>query len=168
MLAPRSRFLFLTSLVCMLGTVPAAAVADRAAQDKQSITVRDSRTGTGPCGFAVRRDIAGTVAVTPSLDDAGNLALAIAPVTLRGSLVNPANGKSVELKWVKQNGKARFEADGSTTAITLALTGHVFPGYDDARIDLSMSLPVEGTASFAFQPDERAEETWVRVCELLA
>ncbi|MDP9358258.1 MAG: hypothetical protein M3Q71_11555 [Chloroflexota bacterium] len=163
---PRARSLLLVGLAALLAALPAAAAPQ--APKAQNLTVADSRTGTGPCGFAVQRDINGTVAVTPSLDDAGILMLVIDRVDLRGRFVNPANGKSVALTQVKRNGKVSLGADGATTAVALALTGHVFPGYEDARIELALGQSVAGAADFAFAPDEHAEETWGRVCELLS
>ncbi|MDP9473622.1 MAG: hypothetical protein M3Q71_23670 [Chloroflexota bacterium] len=163
---PRAYSLLLVGLVALLATLPAAAAQKDGGPAVQTLTIRDTRTGTGPCGFAVQRDIDGTVAVTPSLDDAGILTLAIDQIDLRGHFVNPANGKSVVLTQVKRNGHVSLDTDGSTTAVALALTGHVFPGYDDSRIDLALGQP-GGGVGFAFAPEEHAEETWGRVCELL-
>lgn len=162
---PRARSLLLVGLVALLTALPAAAAPQ--APKAQTLTVTDSRTGTSPCGFAVQRDIDGTVAVTASLDDAGILMLTIDRVDLRGHFVNPANGKSVALTQVKRSGKVSFGADGASTAVALALTGRVFPGYEDARIDLALGQPVADATGFAFAPEEHAEETWGRVCELL-
>ena len=168
MVSRRVRSLILGSLVCVLAALPVATLANSVTQEAQTITIRDSRTGTGPCGFAVQRDIEGTVAVTPSVDDEGNLMLALAPVDLHGTLVNPANGKSVDLRWIRQNGKAGFGADGSTTEVALALTGHFFRGYDGARTDLGMDLPADSAEILAFEAGVRAEDPWTHICGLLA
>jgi hypothetical protein len=153
--------------MCALAAPPAATLANSVAQE-QSITIHDSRTGTGPCGFTIQRDVKGTVTVTPSIDDAGNLMLAIEPVDLRGTLVNPANGKSVDLRWIRQNGKAHFVADGETTAVGLALTGHFFRGYDNARADLGMDLPADSAEVLAFETGGRSADPWTHICGLLA
>ena len=168
MVTRRVRALILGSLVCMLATVPVATQANAVTPEAQTLTIRDSRTGTGPCGFAIQRDIEGTVAVTPSIDEAGNLMLALAPVDLHGTLANPANGKSVDLRWIRQNGKAGFGADGSTTEVALALTGHFVRGYDDARTDLGMDLPADSAEVLAFEAGVRAEDPWTHICGLLA
>jgi hypothetical protein len=168
MLSRHVRSLILASLVCVLAAVPVATLADPVMQEEQTLTIRDSRSGTGPCGFAVQRDIAGTVAVTPSIDDAGNLMLAIEPVDMHGILANPVNGKTVDLRWIRQNGKARVEADGSTMAVGLALTGYFFRGYDDARIDLAMDLPADNAEVVAFEAGVHSEDPWTHICGLLA
>jgi hypothetical protein len=168
MVTRRVRSLILGSLVCVLAALPVATLAHSVTQEEQVITIRDSRTGTGPCGFAIQRDIEGTVAVTPSIDDAGNLMLALAPVDLHGTLANPANGKSVDLRWIRQNGKAHFEADGETTAVGLALTGHFVRGYDNARTDLGMDLPADSAEILAFEAGGRAKDPWTHICGLLA
>jgi hypothetical protein len=169
MFALRSRVLLLVaSFACMVADLPGIAFADPAARDEQTLTIQDSRLGTGPCGFAIQRDIEGTVAITPSVDDAGNLMLTIAPVDLWGSLTNPANGKSVDLNWIRQNGKAHFGADGSSTEVALALTGHFFRGYDNARSDLAMALPADTAEMIAFETGARSEDPWTHICGLLA
>lgn len=168
MVSRRVRSLILGSLVCVLAAVPVTTVANPVTQEEQTIAIHDSRTGTGPCGFAIQRDIAGTVAVTPSIDDAGNLMLALAPVDLHGILANPANGKSVDLRWIRQNGKTHVEADGSTMAVGLALTGYFVRGYDDARTDLEMDLPADSAEILAFEAGGRAEDPWTHICGLLA
>src|SRR5687767_12701879 len=104
MVTRRVRSLILGSLACVLAAVPVATLASSVTGEAQTLAIQDSRTGTGPCGFAIQRDIAGTVAVTPSIDAAGTLMLALAPVDLHGTLANPANGKSVDLHWIRQNG----------------------------------------------------------------
>ncbi len=168
MFTRRVRFLILTSLVGMLAALPVATLAHSVTPEEQTLTIHDARTGTGPCGFAVQRDVEGTVAVTPSIDDAGNLTLAIEPVDLRGTLVNPANGKSVDLRWITQNGKAGFGADGSTTEVALALTGHFVRGYDAARTDLQMDLPADDAEVLAFEAGVRSTDPWTHICGLLA
>ena len=168
MLTRRVRSLILGSLVCLLAAVPVVTLANPVTQEEQTIAIHDSRTGTGPCGFAIQRDIEGTVAVTPSIDDAGNLMLALAPVDLHGTLANPANGKSVDLRWIKQNGKTHVEADGSTMEVGLALTAHFARGYDDASTALGMDLPADSAEVLAFEAGVRAEDPWTHICGLLA
>ena len=72
-------------------TMPIAVDAE-AASTPQTITIHDERAGDGPCGFLVERTLDGTVALVPSIDATGNLVLAIEPVTLSGTLINPATG----------------------------------------------------------------------------
>jgi hypothetical protein len=168
MFTRRSRTLLLVSLTCVLATLPATTFADPVAQDEQTITIHDSRIGTGPCGFAIQREVKGTVAVTPNIDDAGNLMLAIEPVDLRGIVANPTNGKSVELHWIRQNGKSHFVADGETTVVGFALTGHFFRGYDNARADLEMTLPADNAEVVTFEAGVRSEDPWAHICGLLA
>jgi hypothetical protein len=168
MVTRRVRSLILGSLVCVLAAVPVATLAHAVTQEEQTITIQDSRTGTGPCGFAIQRDIEGTVAVTPSIDEAGTLMLALAPVDLHGTLANPANGKSVDLRWIRQNGKTHVEADGATMAVGLALTAHFARGYDNASTALGMDLPADNAEVLAFEAGVRAEDPWTHICGLLA
>lgn len=87
---------------------------------------------------------------------------------LQGSLVNPANGKSVELKWIKQNGKTSFEANGAIPTVYLALDGHFLRDYADAASSiLGMNLPADG-AAVGFQVGEHSENPWAYVCGLLS
>jgi hypothetical protein len=103
-------------------------VAAQVAPATQTITIHDTRSGDGPCGFLVERTIEGTVAVVPSIDAAGNLVLAIEPVTLHGTLSNPATGKSVDLRWIRPNGVLGFGQDGGTMTVAWLLDGHFFRG----------------------------------------
>lgn len=168
MFVQRSRRLLLACLMCVLAAPPLATLAISVPQEGQLLTIEDSRTGTGPCGFAVQRDIEGTVAVTPRIDDAGNLMLAIAPVTLHGTLTNPANGTAVEVRWIRQNGTTHVAADGATMEVGLALTGHFVRGYDDARADLGMDLPADSAELLVFEAGVRSEDPWTHICGLLA
>lgn len=168
MSATRAHVLLLAGLIALAAALPVAAAQKGDGAAVQTLTIRDTRTGTGPCGFAVQRDIDGTVAVIPSLDDAGILRLAIERVDLRGRFVNPANGKSVALSQVKRNGQISLGVDGSTTALDLALIGHVFSGYEDARIELAMGQPVGAAPGFSLAREKGAAETWDRVCKLLS
>lgn len=162
------RFLLLAGFVCGVAALPISALADTTEQVEQTITIQDSRLGTGPCGFAVQRDIEGTVSVTPGIDDVGNLVIMIAPVDLSGTLGNPANGKSVDLRWIKQNGKAQFAADGSTTAVSMSLTGHFLRGYDSARTDLELALPADSAEVITFEAGAVSNDPWTHICGLLA
>ena len=148
-------------------TMPIAVEAE-AASVPQAITIHDERAGDGPCGFLVERTLDGTVALVTSIDATGNLVLAIEPVTLYGTLINPATGKSVALDWVRSNGVVDFGYDGKTTTIALALDGHFFRGRDGQRTDLAMTLPVDGAERLAFEPGQRSADPWSHVCGLLA
>lgn len=161
------RYLLLAGLVALSAAVPVAAAPEDAAT--QTINVEDSRTGTGPCGFAVQRDMWGTIKITPTVDDAGNLVMSVARVSLRGALSNPANGKSVDLRWVDQNGVMGFAVDGSTTSVAIALTGTFLRGYDDiGDTALSMDLPADGVETLTFAVGEPSGDPWAHVCGLLA
>jgi hypothetical protein len=142
-------------------------VAAQVAPATQTITIHDTRSGDGPCGFLVERTLDGTVAVVPSIDAAGNLVLAIEPVTLHGTLSNPATGKSVELRWVRSNDVVDFGYDAETTTVAWALEGHFFRGYPGGRTDLTMSLPVDGAERLAFESGQRSSDPWTHVCGLL-
>ena len=148
-------------------TMPIAVDAE-AASAPQTITIHDERSGDGPCGFLVERTLDGTVALVPSIDATGNLVLAIEPVTLYGTLTNPATGKSVALRWVRSNGVVDFGSDGTTTTVALALDGHFFRGYPGGRTDLTMTLPVDGAERLAFEAGQRSADPWSHVCGLLA
>jgi len=139
-LVPALAFVALTALLAAHPIAVAAAEAPTA----QTITIHDARSGDGPCGFVVERTIDGTVALIPSIDAAGNLVLEIEPVTLHGTLTNPATGKSVDLRWVQSNGVTGFGQDSGTMTVTWALDGHFLRGYDRGRTDLTMALPVDG------------------------
>jgi hypothetical protein len=139
-----------------------------AQSDGQRVAVTDSRTGDAPCGFAVQRDLAGSVHITPTIDDAGNLVLAIDEINLQGTLTNPANGASVTIMWVHQNGALSVVADGHGTDLLLGLEGMLFRGYDTARAELAMSLPGDGGSLVSFSPDDHADDPWAHVCGLLA
>ena len=162
---------FFIGLLSLL-VAPAAHIASAAespkGEDTQIVTVADSRTGDGPCGFAVQRDIAGDVELTPRIDDRGNLVLAVAPINLSGTLTNPATSKSVDINWVRQNGEIRFGTDGKGTTLEIALTGYFFRGYDTARTDLELTLPVDGGYLASFEPGQRSTDPWGHVCALLA
>ncbi len=161
------RYLLLVGLVALSTAVPVAAAQENAAT--QTINVEDSRTGTGPCGFAVQRDMHGTVKITPTVDDAGNLVMSVDRVSLRGTLSNPANGKSVELRWVDQNGIVGFAVDGSTTSVAIALTGRFLRDYDDmGDAALGMNLPSNGAETLTFAAGEPSRDPWAHVCGLLA
>lgn len=169
MRAPRSRSLLLAGLMCALTALPVAALADPDGQEPQTLAVDDSRTGDGPCGFAVRQDIEGTIPVTTSLDGTGHLVLVIEAADLQGKLTNPANGKSIELRWVTQNGKAGFNMDGPTTTMAVALTGYFLRGYADiSRGDLPMDLPADGAELAAFEAGAHSADPWAQVCGQLA
>jgi hypothetical protein len=151
-----------------IGAILPAAVKAEEAPAAQTIMIRDTRSGDGPCGFAVERTIEGTVALVPSIDAAGDLVLAIEPVNLHGTLTNPATGKSVELRWIQPNGAIDFGRDGKTTTVALLLDGHFFRGYDIGRTDLTMSLPADGAEHVTFEPGKRYSDPWTHVCGLLA
>ena len=142
-------------------------VAAQVAPATQTITIHDARSGDGPCGFLVERTLDGTVAVIPSIDAAGNLVLAIEPVTLHGTLSNPATGKSVDLRWIRPNGVLGFGQDGGTMTVAWLLDGHFFRGKDNGRTDLTMSLPVDGAERVAFEPGQQSSDPWTHVCGLL-
>ncbi len=161
------RALTLLALLGLLAALP-TAVAAQDAPTTQTITIHDARAGDGPCGFTVERTITGTVALVPSIDEAGNLVLAIEPVKLYGTLTNPATGKSVELRWIRPNGVIGFGQDGGTMTVSMALDGHFFRGYDSGRTNLTMTLPVDGAERLAFEPGQRASDPWSHVCGLLA
>ena len=148
-------------------TMPIAVDAE-AASAPQTITIHDERAGDGPCGFLVERTLDGTVALVPSIDATGNLVLAIEPITLYGTLINPATGKSVALDWVRSNGVVDFGYDGTTATVALALDGHFFRGRDGERTDLTMTLPLNGAERLAFEPGQRSADPWSHVCGLLA
>lgn len=161
------RYLLLAGLVTLLAAIPVAAAPEGATPQK--VVVSDSRTGTGPCGFAVQRDLHGEVSITPSIDGAGNLVMKIERISLKGSLTNPANGKSIDLRWVDQNGIVDFTVDGTTTSVAVALTGHFFRHYyDGGEVELSMDLPADGVETLNFTAGESAVDAWTNMCGLLA
>jgi hypothetical protein len=155
-------------LVSLAGLTGVAADDHTNTTTAQTIEVADSRTGDGPCGFPVQRDIAGSVEVVPTIDASGNLVLTVDPVSLHGSLTNPANGKSVELKWVEQNSDAVLAANGTDATVSLALTGRIFRGYDVAPSAVALNLPADGAELVEFEPGGRSQDAWAHVCGLLA
>ncbi|MGH2557581.1 MAG: hypothetical protein ACRDJH_00845 [Thermomicrobiales bacterium] len=141
--------LLLGAAVLSLAGLSGVAADDHAATTPvQTIEVNDTRIGDGPCGFPVQRDITGSVEVVPAIDERGNLVLTIDPVTLHGSLTNPANG--------------------SSTSVALALTGRLFRGYDVAPSGLALDLPADGAKRIAFEPGGWSSDPWARVCGLLS
>lgn len=168
MRAQRFVYPFLVGIVILLVALPAAAATQESASTPRELAISDSRTGSAPCGFPLRRDIEGVVEVAPSIDDGGNLVLSIDRVALHGSLANPANDKSVDLKWVRQNGAATFQANGTTTTVALALTGSFSRGYDIARTDLEMRLPIDSAEIIDFEPGGHADDPWTHVRGLLS
>lgn len=157
-------------VVVLVGTLLPAQVVTASDQtfDTQEIAISDTRTGTGPCGFKVQRDLEGTVSVTPRIDDDGHLALTINEVQLVGTLSNPANGKSAEIRWVHQNEYVSIVADGTTTEVLLGLDGTLSRGYDSGRSSLTMGLPLDGADLVEFTAGERADDPWTHVCSSLA
>ena len=163
-----SRILFLAVFVLAGGLL---AWSPSAASDGGSgstvIPVHDSRSGDGPCGFSIRRDLRGTVTVTPSLDQRGNLVLTVDGVDLRGTIANPETGQSVEILWVHQNGTVAFVSNGSAASMLLQLTGTLNRGYDTADGALTMDLPRDGAGTVAFVPGEHQAQAWAQVCAML-
>lgn len=162
--------LVLPLLILGLLSLPSAWPAQAAspATPPQTISIHDTRSGDSPCGFSVERTIEGAVELAPSLDADGNLVLTIAPVSLHGTLTNPANDKAVELNWVQPTGSVSFRDDGQHTIVTWLLNGYFFRGYDDARTDLSMTLPADGAERASFAPGVRSPDPWTHVCAMLA
>lgn len=155
-------------LVGTMLTVPVAGAADQAT-DSQEITISDTRTGTGPCGFKIQRDLEGKVSVSPRIDDAGNLVMSINDVELVGTLSNPANGKSMDIRWVHQNSYVSIVADGTTTEVLLGLDGSLFREYmDDGQSGLPMGLPLDGADLVAFTAGEHSDDAWAQVCSSLS
>jgi hypothetical protein len=158
---------FVMTVLGIVATMPLASAAEEAPA-AQTIAIHDQRTGDGPCGFAVERAIDGTVQIVPSIDAAGDLVLSIEPVSLSGTLTNPATGKTVDLRWIRSNGVIDFGENGQTTTVALLLDGYFFRGYDSGRTDLTMSLPADGAEQVTFEPGQRATDPWTHVCGLLA
>ncbi len=161
---------FLLSILLLSGLFLAVPNWAATAQTTESIVipVKDSRSGDGPCGFTIHRDLEGSVSITPSLDDDGNLVLTVEDVDLHGVLSNPDNGQSVEIQWVQQNGSFGFDSNGSSTNIHLQLTGTVNRGYDTADSELALHLPLDGAETTTFVPEGRNIETWAHVCATLS
>lgn len=151
----------------ILLTVPVTAAAEQPF-DAQEITITDTRSGSGPCGFAVQRDLEGTIQVAPRIDEAGQLVLTVGKVDLRGRLTNPANGKTVDIRWVQHNSDIGFVANGATIDVMLGLDGRLFRGYDAGHSTLAMDLPSDGAELLVFTPGTRHEDPWAHVCGLLA
>jgi hypothetical protein len=162
-----SHALALLAATGLLATVPVTMAAQEAPA-RQTITIHEERVGDGPCDFLVERTVDGTVALVPSIDAAGNLVLAIAPVTLHGALTNPATGKSVELRWVRSNGMVDFGHDDETTTVAWALDGHFFRGHEGGRTYLTMTLPLDGGERLAFEAGQHSADPWTHACGLLA
>jgi hypothetical protein len=148
--------------------IPAPLAAADQTFDTQEIAISDSRTGAGPCGFKVQRNLEGTVSVTPGIDDEGHLVLMINEVQMVGTLTNPSNGKSTDIRWVHQNDYVSIVADGTTTEVVLGLDGTLSRGYDSGRSSLQMGLPLDGADLVEFAAGERADDPWSHVCGLLA
>jgi hypothetical protein len=174
MRTPPVRFLLLVALAAGLaGLWAATAAADhvRPVRDPaaQTLAIHDTRTGTGPCGFAVRRDLAGSVSVIPRVDAAGNLVLAVEAASLRGTLTNPATGRTLDLGRVAQSGAAGFASTGGGETLTLALAGEIARAAGDgARTGLAMELPGDGAGRVAYVAGARADDPWSHACGLLA
>jgi len=158
--------LALAVLLGLLATFPATAAEE--APSSQTIAIHDVRSGDGPCDFLVERTIEGTVRLQPSIDSAGNLVLAIEPVTLHGMLSNPATGKSVELHLIQPNGVLGFGHDNGTMMVSMALEGHFFRCYDPGRTSLTMALPADGAERVIYEAGQLAADPWSHVCGLLA
>ena len=161
--------LFIIAFVCSLiaGSF-VRATAQEVPAAIQTFVISDSRTGTAPCGFPVQRDLEGTVSISTRIDDAGNLVLSVEDIDLGGTISNPANGTSVEVKWVGQNGKLSIGTDGVATDILIGLEGTLFRGYDTARSQLAMDLPVDGGPLVSFSAGTRADDPWAHICGLLS
>jgi hypothetical protein len=141
----------------------------RETRDSKDLPQFPSRTDTGPCDFAVQREISGTVKVTPSVDAAGNLNFTIERVSLHGSLSNPANGKAVTLHWIDQNGEVGLAVEGTSAVVAVPVRGHFVRRYDETGgLSLSMDLPADGVAALAFAPGQSSPDAWTHVCGLLA
>ncbi len=147
---------------------PALVGAAEEVEDKQVVTIEDTRAGTGPCGFAVQRELEGAITITPRIDDTGQLVLTISKVDMYGILTNPENGKSVEIRWVQQNGGIGFVTNGASIDVLLGIDGTLFRGYDTASSELTLDLPADGAEFVEFTPGDRHEDPWAHVCGLLA
>lgn len=163
---PLLRVLF----VAVVSTLIAASLLGSAAQElaEQVITVSDTRTGTGPCGFPVQRDLEGTITVTPRIDDAGQLVLTIGKVDIDGRVTNMENGKSVDIHWVQQNSGIGFATNGTSIDVMLGIDGTMSRGYDTGDVTLSLDLPSDEAKLTEFTPGDRHEDPWAHVCGLLA
>ena len=161
------RLFVLAGLAALMTALPAAAAPDGSAA--QTVAVDDSRTGTGPCGFTVQRDLHGTVEISPSVDAAGNLVMAIDRVNLRGELTNLANGKTVDLWLMDQSVTVGLAGNGSPSSIELPLTGRYLRKYDDPGNGLlTMDMPADGASLLPFVAGKPASDPWTHVCGLLA
>lgn len=145
----------------------ASALGPEHIDEATVIQVQHSQSGDGPCGFSIQRDLEGTVRVTPSLDDQGNLVLMIDDVQLSGTLTNLENNQVVEIRWVRQDGSVGSEFNGSATTIMLQLVGSVNRGYDSADSTITMDLPLDGAETISFVTDGQNAKAWAHVCALL-
>ncbi len=167
----RSSLRLLTGLFALLALASGMATAtatDAEPLEPQTIHITDTGTGDGPCGFEIQHDLDGEFKVTPVIDDSGALVLSIQPLSLHGTLTNPANGASVELKWVCQNGMVSFDFNGSSTDVSLPLIGHLMRGYDTADSKVEMNLPANGVEPLTFEPGQHSPDPWAHVCGLLS
>jgi hypothetical protein len=164
----RITLLSLVALIAGLLVTALPAMAEPADPATQQLSIEDIRTGSAPCGFPIRRDVRGTVEIASKIDEAGNLAISIVEVNLGGALVNPATGKAVELKWVRENGHVSLEEDGAGVTLALSLTGDFLRGYDIGSTDLPMHLPADGAPLVNGKPGQRSTDPWTHVCGLLA
>lgn len=131
--------------------------------EPQTIHITDRRTGDGPCGFEIPRDLEDLLEVTPVIEDSGTLVLSIQPVILHGTPTNPANGTTVELTRVRQNGMLNFDISGSSTDVSPSLIGHVMRDYDAADAKLDMNLPANGIEALDFAPGQHSQDPWPHV-----
>jgi hypothetical protein len=161
-----SRVLFLI-FASTLFTVPVVAAADEPAAT-QVITVTDTRSGDGPCGFQVQRDLNGTVSLVTGVDAFGNLIITVEAVTMTGSLTNPENDQSVDIRWIHRNGDVSFAANGTSVDLMIGLSADYNRGYETADSRLAMELPQDGAEVVVFTSGEPAADPWANVCGLLA
>lgn len=161
------RVIFVTFVSALVPPALVGAAAEDVS-DKQVVTIEDTRTGTGPCGFAVQRDLEGTITVTPRIDDSGQLVLTLSEVDMYGTLTNPENGKSVDIRWVQQTGGIGFVSNGASVDVLLGIDGTLFRGYDTASSELTLDLPADGVELTEFTPGDRHENPWAHACGLLA
>ena len=160
------------SLLFALGAGPAMGSAAQDTTEELTepvaVPIQHSQSGTGPCGFTIQRDLEGTVSVTPSMDDEGNLVLKIENVQLRGTLTNPENDRVVEIRWTRQGGTVGFEYGEGSANVVLGLKGSLNRGYDSGNTELSLDLPSDLAETIPFVPQGNNREAWAHVCAFLS
>ena len=152
------------------GPTPGSAAQDSTEEltEPAVIPLQHSQSGTGPCGFTIQRDLEGTVSVTPSMDDEGNLVLKIEDVQLHGTITNPANDRVVEIRWARQHGTVGFDYGEGSANVVLGLRGSLNRGYDSGNTELTLDLPSDLAETIPFVPQGNNREAWSHVCAFLS